>query len=71
MPAEVARRQDRLGKLREATAVIEARAKERHREELATFAQKQKRRAAQQAAGKKPEGRTPQPPREGPRSKDQ
>ena len=71
VPAEVARRQDRLEKLREATAVIEARAKERHREELAAFAEKQGRRDAQQAAGKKPGGRAPQPPREGPRSKDQ
>jgi len=71
VPQEVARRQDRLEKLREATAVIEARAKERHREELAAFAEKQERRDAQQAAGKKPRGRAPQPPREGPRSKDQ
>ena len=71
VPQEVARRQDRLEKLREATAVIEARAKERHREELAAFAEKQERRDAQQAAGKKPRGRAQQPPREGPRSKDQ
>ena len=71
VPAEVARRQDRLEKLREATAQIEARAKERHREELAAFAEKQKRRDEQQAAGKKPRGRAPQPPREGPRAKDQ
>jgi transposase len=71
VPAEVARRQQRIEKLREATAAIEARAKERHREEMAAFAEKQKRRDEQQAAGKKPGGRAPQPPREGPRSKDQ
>ena len=71
VPAEIARRQDRLEKLREATAQIEARANERHREEMAAFAGKQKRRDEQQAAGKKPKGRAPQPPHEGPRSKDQ
>ena len=71
VPAEVARRTDRLAKLRAATAQIQARAKERHREELAAFEQKQARRAAQRAAGKKPRGREPQPPVEGPRSKDQ
>ena len=71
VPGEVARRQDRLEKLRAATAQIEARAKERHREELAAFGGKQQRRAEQQAAGKKPKGRAPQPPREGPRAKDQ
>jgi len=71
VPQEVVRRQDRLEKLREATAQIEARAKERHREEMAAFAGQQQRRDEQQAAGKKPRGRAPQPPREGPRSKDQ
>ena len=38
---------------------------------MAAFAEKQQRRDEQQAAGKKPKGRAPQPPREGPRSKDQ
>ena len=71
VPAEVARRQDRLEKLREATGQIEARAKERHREDMAAFAGKQKRRDEQQAAGKKPKGHAPQPPREGARSQDQ
>ena len=71
VPAEVARRQQRLEKLRAATAEIEARARERQREELAAFAEKQKRRDVQKAAGGKPKGRAPQPPREGPRAKDQ
>ena len=71
VPAEVARRQERIEKLRAATAVIEARAKERHREEMAAFAEKQKRREDQVAAGKKPKGRAPKPPGEGPRRKDQ
>jgi transposase len=71
VPAEVARRQQRIEKLREATAEIEARARARHREEWAAFHEKQKRREEQQAAGKKPKGRAPQPPREGPQAKDQ
>src|SRR5258708_11793183 len=37
VPGEIARRRERIEKLREATAVIEARAKARHREELAAF----------------------------------
>lgn len=71
VPQEVARRQERLAKLREATGQIQARAKERQREELAAFAEKQKQRAAQKEAGQKPKGRDPKPPQEGPRSKDQ
>lgn len=72
VPQEVARRRDRLEKLRAATAVIEARAKERHREELAAFAAKRQEREEQQkATGQKPRGRGPKPPREGPRAKDQ
>ena len=71
VPQEIARRQDRLEKLRAATAEIEARAKERHREEMAAFEEKKKRRDEQQAAGKKPRGHAPSPPREGPRAKDQ
>jgi hypothetical protein len=71
VPAEVARRRQRMEKLREATAAIEARAQERHREAMAAFAEKQKQREEAQSADKKPGGRAPQPPREGPRSKDQ
>ncbi len=70
VPQEVARREDRLEKLRQATAQIQARARERQREELAAFEEKQKRREEQKGAGKKPKGREPQPPKEGPRSKD-
>ena len=72
VPEEIARRRDRIGKLREATAVIEARARERHREELTAFQAKQREREEKQkATGKKPRGREPKPPQEGPRSKDQ
>jgi transposase len=72
VPGEVARRRERIEKLREATAVIEARAKERHREELAAFeAKRSEREQRQKTTGKKPCGREPKPPREGPRAKDQ
>ena len=72
VPEEIARRRDRIGKLREATAVIEARAKERHREELAAFQARQREREEKQnATGKPPRGREPKPPQEGPRARDQ
>lgn len=72
IPGEIARRRERIEKLREATAVIEARAKERRREELAAFEQKQREREEQQKqTGKKPRGRQPKPPREGPEAKEQ
>ncbi len=72
VPGEVARRRERIEKLREATAVIEARAKERHREELAAFeAKRSEREERQKTTGKRPRGREPKPPREGPGAKDQ
>jgi transposase len=72
VPGEIARRRDRIEKLRAATAVIEARAKERHREELAAFEVKQRaREERQKTTGQKPRGRAPKPPREGPRATDQ
>lgn len=72
VPAEIARRRDRIEKLREATAVIQARAKERHREELAAFEVSQREREERpKTTGKKPRGREPKPPSEGPQAKDQ
>ncbi len=65
VPQEVARWEDRLEKLRQATAQIQARAQERQREELAAFGEKQKRREEQKAVGQKPRGREPHPPRRG------
>jgi hypothetical protein len=57
VPGEIARRRDRLEKLREAAAGIEARAQERHRGELAAFEAKQhEREERQKATGKKPRG---------------
>jgi transposase len=72
VPEEVARRRDRIEKLKEATTVIQARAQERHREELAAFeARKKAREEKAHQSGKKPRGKEPQPPKEGPREKDQ
>jgi Transposase DDE domain len=65
IPEELARREARLAKLAEARAKIEARAKERFEREQAEH------RAKTAATGKKPSGRPPQPPVEGPLSTDQ
>ena len=60
VPGEIARRRERMEKLRAATAVIEARAKERQRAERAAFEARQSAREEQQkATGKKPGGRAP------------
>jgi transposase len=72
IPEELARRQDRLEKLAAARAKIEARAKERYARELAEHEAKMAARAAKTVAtGKKPGGKPPQPPVEGPLPKDQ
>src|ERR1700691_5812379 len=67
IPDELARREQRLGKLAEARAKIEARAKERFEQEMAEHRAKLAARQAQvEATGKKPGGRPPAPPVEGP-----
>jgi transposase len=72
IPDELARREERLRKLAEARAKIEARARERHARELAEHEAKLAARAAKTAAtGKKPGGKPPQPPVEGPKPDDQ
>lgn len=72
VPEEIARRQDRLEKLRAATAVIEARAKARAQEERAAYQAKQEVRAAREKeTGQKLGGKKPEPPREEPSPKDQ
>ena len=72
IPEEIARRQDRLAKLQEAKAAMETRAKERLIEEQAAYQEKlATRQAKEQATGKKPPSKAPQPPQEGPRDKDQ
>jgi transposase len=71
VPAEIARREERLKRMAEAKAKIEERAKERHQAEQRVHAEKVARREAQREAGQKPRGREPKPPVEGPRDSDQ
>jgi transposase len=72
LPDELARREERLRKIREARATIEARAKERHAREMAEHEAKMAAREAKiSATGKKPGGKPPQPPVDGPRPSDQ
>ena len=72
IPEELARREERLRKIAEARAKIEARAKERYERELAEHEAKLAARAAKTAAtGKKPGGKPPEPPTAGPLPKDQ
>jgi hypothetical protein len=72
IPEEPERREERLRKIAQARATIEARAQERHARELAEHEAKIAARAAKSAAkGKKPGGKPPQPPSEGPLSSDQ
>jgi transposase len=72
IPDELARREDRLGKLAEARAKIEARAKERFEREAAEHRAKLAAREAKEAAtGKKTAGRPPKPPVEDPQPMDQ
>jgi transposase len=72
IPDELGRREERLRKIAEAKAKIEARAKERHAREMAEHEAKMAARAAKTAAtGKKPGGKPPAPPVEGPRPTDQ
>lgn len=71
LPAEIARREERLAALAEAKKKIEARAQERFVEEQAEYEQKQAKRQAQRDIGKKPRGKEPKPPLDGPRDTDQ
>jgi len=72
IPDELALREDRLKKLAEARAKIEARAKERYAREKAEYDARMAAREAKTAAtGKKPGGKPPQPPTDGPLPKDQ
>ncbi len=72
IPDELARREERLSKLAEARAKIEARAKERFAREQAEHEARMAARAAKiEATGKKPGGKPPEPPTEGPLPTDQ
>jgi transposase len=72
IPEELARREERLARLAEARAKIEARARERFEREKAEHEAKMAARAAKsKARGKKPGGKPPAPPLEGLRPTDQ
>jgi transposase len=72
IPDELARREQRLAEIARARAIIEARAKERHAREQAEYDAKMAAREAKTAAtGKKPGGKPPAPPVEGPGPTDQ
>jgi hypothetical protein len=72
IPAEIARREERLKKIAEAKAEIERRAQECHAREKAEYDEKMARRAAQEKqTGKKPAGRAPKVSTPGPQDKDQ
>jgi len=72
IPDELARREQRLAKLAQARAKIEARAKERFEREAAEHKAKLAAREAKaKATGNKPTGKPPQPPVEGARPTDQ
>lgn len=69
---EIALREERLARLAEAKAVLEARAKERDAIEQAEYAAKVREREAKaRRKGKPPRGRPPTPPTPGPRDDDQ
>jgi len=72
LPAELARREERLAAIRQAKAQIEARAAERDAQEKADFDAKIKAREDKTArTGKKPGGKPPVPPSSGVRPTDQ
>jgi transposase len=72
IPDELARREERLAKLTEARARIEARARERFEREQAEHEARLAARDAKAAkTGRKPRGKPPQPPVEGPEPTDQ
>jgi transposase len=72
IPAEIERRRERLEKLQAAAAVMRERAKERFEAEQAEYQKKLQERAdKERLSGRKPRGKAPKAPQEGPRDKDQ
>ena len=71
IPAELARREQRVAALKAARAVIEERAKEMAAAQQVEYQAKQAARQAQIDAGKKPRGKAPRPPRQEPDPKAQ
>jgi len=72
LPQEIKSRSERLARLAEAKAVLEARAAERYAAELAAYEAKMMERAElEKRTGKKPPGRPPSSPSPGPQDGDQ
>jgi hypothetical protein len=71
IPAELARRDQRVAALKQARAVIEERARELAKAQQPQYEAKQAARQAQRDAGKKPRGKEPRPPSEQPDPKAQ
>jgi len=71
VPAEIARREQRLGALEQAKLKIKQRAAERHAVEQQEHEAKCAKRQAQREAGKKPRGSDPEPPSSEPKPGDQ
>ena len=69
---EIARRENRLARLAEAKAVLQARAQERTAAEQAEYEARLAQRAERErTTGRRPGGRPPSPPMPGPRDGDQ
>jgi len=63
VPEEIARREERIERIREAKQTIEERAQKRHEEEKAAYEEKmQRRREEEERAGRKKPGPKPKPP---------
>ena len=72
IPAELKLRKDRLEKIKQAKAVVEARAAERYKQDKEAYDQKMERRQEREKkTGKKPRGKAPEPPSESPKESDQ
>ena len=71
LPAEIARREQRLQALADAKAKIAERAAQRDQQAQQEYADKVTRREAQREAGQKPCGQEPKAPETGPKAKDQ
>jgi transposase len=71
IPAEIARRRDRVAKLEAARVVIEERARQRAAQDQPAYEAKQADRAARRARGERVRGREAQPPSATPAPKDQ
>ena len=72
IPQEIIRREDRISVIKEAKIKIEQRAKERYEKEKKLYDEKMaKRKAKEEKTGRKPRGKTPKPPTNKLKDKDQ